>query len=187
MQEPFYKAIEEIYIQMYERMITDGKIIYTQNERILSVATGDDGVKVFQLSEDLLNEDFRVFIKRNNSNETLKNQANQMLMSFMEMGLVDNDTFVNLYDRADPTQVISGLRQFNAAKMEASRKAMKEQESLMEEEAIRAEADLAVAKDEFVEREEREFQRQAQLENIKAANKQNESIVNSVVNSKKPQ
>lgn len=187
MQEPFYKALEEIYIQMYERMITDGKIIYTQNERVLSVATGDDGVKVFQLSGDLLNEDFRVFIKRNNSNETLKNQANQMLMSFMEMGLVDNDTFVNLYNRADPSQVISGLRQFNVAKAEAARKQMKEQEAMMEEEAIQAEADLAVAKDESVEQEQRAFQNQAQLENIKAANKENEAIINSVVNAKKPQ
>ena len=187
MQEPFYKALEEIYIQMYQTMITDGKILYSQNERLLSVATGDDGVKVFQLSKDLLNEDFRVFIKRNNSQETMKNQANQMLMSFLEIGLIDNTTFINLYDRADPQQVTNGIRQYNSAKIEAERKAMKEQEAAMEEQAIQAEADLALAKDESVEKEQRQFQNEANMENIKAANKENEQIVQSVVNSKNPQ
>jgi len=187
MQEPFYKALEEIYIQMYERMITDGKILYCQNERLLSVATGDDGVKVFQLSKDLLNEDFRVFIKRNNSDETLKGQANQMLTSFLELQLIDNTTFINLYDRATPQQVTNGIRQFNSAKIEAERKAMKEQEAAMEEESIQAEADLALAKDESVEKEQRQLQNQAQLKQMKSGNKENEIIAKSVVDAKKPQ
>jgi CRISPR/Cas system CMR-associated protein Cmr5 small subunit len=184
MQEPFYKALEEVYIQMYESMITTGKIIYVENERLLSISTGDDGVKVFQLSKDLLNEDFRVFIKRENSSENLKSQANQMLLTFLEQGLIDDKTFANLFNRAEPQQVVNGLRQYTAAKIEAQREMSKQQEAMMEEQAIQEEADMALAKDEQVEAEQRQMQRDMEMESMKAANRESEKVIDAVVKSK---
>lgn len=184
MQEPFYKAIEEIYIQMYEMMVTDGKMLYVMNERVLSNITGDKGVEVFKMSKEMLNEDLRVFIKRENSDETLRTQANQMLQIFIEQQMIDQKVFANLYNRSTPAEVTAGLRKFTAAKLEAEKQASKRAEQQASMQQIEQDADLAMAKEEQVEAEQREMQQFAAKEGIKAQNKENEMITNSIVNNK---
>ena len=186
-QEPFYKALEEIFIQMYQCMITMGKRIYVENERVLSTATGDDGVAVFKLSRDMLNEDLRVFIKRENSEEMLKSQANQTLLTFLEMGLIDEKTFANLYNRSTPTEVVNGLRQHTAAKVEMAREQEKAQQQMLEQQAIEQDADLALAKEEEVEKERRDHAMRMQEEEAKSQNRQEEMIAKSVVDARNKQ
>ena len=67
MQEPFYHALASVFVQMHQYTATVGKTLYIDNERELAIAVGDDGVEIIQLSTDMRNEDFRVFIKRDNS------------------------------------------------------------------------------------------------------------------------
>jgi len=180
-QEPFYKAIEEVYIQMYESMMTRGKQIYIENERVLSNATGDDGVYTFQLTKDMLNEDLRVFVKRENNEETLKNQANQTLLTFMEMGLIDKKTFAQLYNRSTPNDVVNGLRQQVAAEIELQREQAKLEEQASETQAIQEDADLALAKEEEIEKEQRDLQTFAKQEAIKNEGKEQEQITKAVL------
>ncbi len=181
MQEPFYKAIEEIYIQMYEMMVTDGKMLYVQNERVLSNITGDKGVEVFKMSKDMLNEDLRVFIKRENSDEMLKNQANQMLQVFFEQQMIDQKVFSNLYNRSTPAEVTAALRKYTAAKIEAEKMAAKRAEEQANMAAIEQDADLAMAKEEQLEAEKRDLANFAAQEKIKAGNKENEMITKGVI------
>lgn len=182
MQEPFYKAIEEIFIQMYEQMVTDGKMLYVMNERVLSNIIGDKGVEVFQMSKDMLNEDLRVFIKRENSDEMLKSQANQMLQVFFEQGMIDQKVFANHYNRSTPAEVTAALRKHTANKLEAEKMAAKRAEQQATMAAIEQDADLAMAKEEQIDNERREMEAFAAKENIKARNKEDEIITNSVLN-----
>lgn len=110
MQEPFYDGIASIFLEMYQDVISVGKRYYIDNERELAIATGDDGVEVLKLSEDFKAEDFRAFINRDNDESMLQSQANQMLSTFMEAQLIDQDIFVNLYGRSNPDQVMKKLR-----------------------------------------------------------------------------
>jgi hypothetical protein len=181
-QEPFYKALEEIYLQMYESMMTRGKKIYIDNERVLSNAIGDDGVYTFKLSKDMLNEDLRVFIKRENNEEMLKSQANQDLLTFMEMGIIDKKTFAQLYNRSTPDDVVKGLRQQASAEIEMAREEAKMQEQALEQQAIEEDADLALAKEEELEKEQRDLETFAKQEAIKAEGKEKEQITQAVLN-----
>lgn len=181
MQEPFYKAIEEIYIQMYDMMVTVGKMIYLENERVLSNIVGDKGAQVFKLSKGIINEDLRAFVKRENSDEMLKSQANQMLQVFLEQGLIDEKVFANLYGRSIPTDVTRELRKFTAAKIAAERQAEKRAEQQQEQMAIEQDANMAMAYDSEVEAQQRQVTADLAKEKMKGMNRENEMITKAVL------
>lgn len=133
MQEPFYNAISDLYVQMYQYVATVGKRIYLDNERELAVITGDEGVRLLEMSKDMKNEDFRVFVNRENDDSILKSQANQMLNIFMQSGLIDDKVFANLYNRSTPDDVTMALRSQAGLRAEASRRAAKEQQAMQQQ------------------------------------------------------
>lgn len=142
LQEPFYYAVSEIFLQMYESVASVGKKYYIDNERELAIISGDEGIKIFKLSKELRNEDFQIFIERENSDEALASQANQMLQVFMEMGLIDDVVFANLYNSATPTKVMQDVKTFVKKRKEAERRAAEDaqaQEQQMMQQAQQSE------------------------------------------------
>lgn len=170
MQEPFYKAIENMFIQMYEMACTVGKRIYIENERNLVIATGDGGAEVIKLSKDMLNEEFSLFVKRDNSDEQLQNVANQQLFQFLELGLIDKKIYANLYNRSKPDDVARALRQFASAEVIAAKQASEMENEAMEEEAIMQDAQLMMAEDEQLRIEGKQAQeKQMEMDNAREA------------------
>ena len=121
MQEPFYYAITNLFLQCYDYYANEGKNMYVNLEREVAIATGDDGVEVFKFDPEMRNEDMRVFIKRENVDDVLYQQANAMLTMFLEMQLIDEKIFANLFNRATPTEVSAAMRKFSKEKAEVSR------------------------------------------------------------------
>lgn len=121
MQEPFYNAIVMIFKQCYQSICTVGKRIYADSERNLSIATGDDGVDIIRISQDMKLEDFRVFVKRENPDEILINAANQMLLQFKQLAMLDEKRIANLWGRSSPDEVANALREYAKEKEEIQR------------------------------------------------------------------
>lgn len=176
MQEPFYNALTEVFLQMFQSVASVGKKFYIDHDLELSNIGGDGAAKVFKLSQEARNEDFLVFIERENPEEVLINQANQMLMTFMEMGIVDEITFSDLYGRSTPDEVMIKVRSAAKIKQEASRRA--------EEEA--AQAEQMVMQQQQQEAQQM-MQQQQQSDQNKEANKlraiqlQNEGKVDQIL------
>ncbi|MFN5416294.1 MAG: hypothetical protein ACK5B9_04495 [Flavobacteriia bacterium] len=133
MQEPFYEAIARLFVQMYQYTASVGKLIYIDNEREIVNMLGDSGAEVIKLSEDMKNEDFNVFVERENDDSVLKSQANQMLAVFLERGMIDDKIFANLFNRSTPNDVTRALRNQAKLKAEAERQASIEQAKQMEQ------------------------------------------------------
>lgn len=133
MQEPFYEAISRLFVQMYQYTATVGKLMYIDNEREIVNMLGDTGAEVIKLSEDMKNEDFNVFVERENDDSVLKSQANQMLAVFLERGMIDDKIFANLYNRSTPNDVTRALRNQAKLKAEAERQAAIEQQKQLEQ------------------------------------------------------
>lgn len=148
MQEPFYKAVEHIFIQMYQMSCTIGKRIYIENERNLVIATGDGGAETIKLSEDMLNEEFSLFVKRDNSDEMLMQTANKQLLEFKELGMIDDSIYANLYNRSKPDDVARALRQFALAKSMAAKETAAAESQMAEEAEVMQDANLVMADDE---------------------------------------
>lgn len=158
MQEPFYKAIESIFMQMFEMGCTVGKAIAIENEEQLIIATGDEGSEIIKMSKDMINEDFALSVKRDNSDEQLKNTANTQLFQFKEMGMIDETIYANMYNRSKPDDVATAIRQFAIAKQIAAEKDGAAQAAQAEEMAIEEDANLMMADEEGKRQEGRQDQ-----------------------------
>lgn len=140
-QEPFYDAIENIFDQCYNSIASVGKRIYADNERELTIATGDEGAQVIKITKDMKIEDFRVFVKREMSTPALTKAANDMLMQFYQLQLIDEKRFASLYNRSTPDQVSAAIRAYAVEKEEAAKAQAKQdqQTALIQAKAIQEE------------------------------------------------
>lgn len=110
-QEPFYFALNRIFFQCYNSMVSTGKRIYADNKRSLSIAVGDDGVEEIAVTEEMALEDFRITIRRVQDDLTSIQEGNQFLISMMQLGLVkDPKVAVNLFNRGTVDDVSRELR-----------------------------------------------------------------------------
>jgi hypothetical protein len=143
MQEPFYNAISEIFLQCYQAIATVGKRIYADNERELAIVAGDQGAKMIKITKDMKTEVFRCFVKRENPDEVLITAGNQMLLQYLQLGLINQEQFSNLSGRSTPDEISAAMRK-NAKEMkEVSR--MQNEEDKMEEGALKEQAGMEQA------------------------------------------
>lgn len=127
MQEPFYTGITMVFEQCFNSICSRGKRIYIDNERELTISVGDNGARVLKLSKDLLPEDFRTFVKRENSDEILVQTANAQLLQFKQLMMLDDKRVANLWGRSTPDMVANALREYAMEKEEIQRMAQKDQ------------------------------------------------------------
>jgi len=135
MQEPFYNALSQTFLQVHQHTATVGKRMYIDNERELAIAVGDDGVEILELSKDMKGEDFRVFVTRENAQDMLFSQGDQMLNVFLQTGMIDETVYANLYSRSTPADVAMALREEAGKKLELKRQEAKEQKVRNEQES----------------------------------------------------
>lgn len=128
MQEPFYNGIVNIYKQCYQSICSVGKRIYADNERNLSIALGDEGAEVIKITKNMNMEDFRAFVVRENSDDIVKQAANQQLLQFKQLLMLDDTRVANLWNRATGDDVAAALRSYALEKQEIQRMAQKKQE-----------------------------------------------------------
>ena len=151
MQEPFYNAITNVFKQCYQSAASKGKRIYADNERNLCIAVGDEGAEVLKITKEMKMEDFRTFIKRQNSDEMLIESGNNMLMALFSIvnpdgsKLLDDKRFSNLWGRSTPDEIGIALRQYAKEKEELQRMSSENANKQMianEERAAQQEAEI---------------------------------------------
>ena len=131
MQEPFYAAQADLFVQVHQSTATVAKRRYIDNERELAIIAGDEGVEILALAKELRNEDFRVFVTRENDDAVLKSQANQMLELFLQRQLIDDKVYANLFNRSTPDDVTKALRSQAGLRAEAARRSAQERQQMM--------------------------------------------------------
>ena len=158
MQEPIYNAIAKVFVQSHQHTATVGKRIYIDNQRELEIAVGMDGVEVFRLSEGMRNEDFRVFIKRDSDPESSQAQADGLLVTLLQMQMINKKFFVNHFNRSSIDSIMSDMR------IQSKREDIAALQQLREQEAAARELTAA------------EAQRQAAAENAAAKAEQDAMV-----------
>jgi SOS response regulatory protein OraA/RecX len=118
-QEPFYYALTNILVQAYEHQATVGKAVYCENPRKLAIANGDKGFQNIIITKDHLLQDFRTFIERSETRESGIKAGNQLLFTLLQVGLIDDKRFANLFDRADSRMIAKALREYSKEKQQA--------------------------------------------------------------------
>lgn len=143
-QEPFYWALTSILRQAYEHISTVAKSIYFDNPRRLSMIVGDKGLKNISITKDHLLQDYRIFVKRSETEEQAEQAGNTLLFTLLQAGLVDQAMFSNLFNRATPERIAEALRKksrlesqaqgdTDKAMIEGQQKGMQDQAQLMQQ------------------------------------------------------
>jgi hypothetical protein len=127
-QEPFYKALVQVYEQCYNAIASVGKRVYVKNNRKVPIVLGDKGARVLVLSDDYNGEDFRTFVKREESYQQQINLANQQLLLMLQSGFIDEQTYADNYGRVTLDQVGDVVRKGVSSKAFAAKKAAVQQE-----------------------------------------------------------
>jgi len=133
MQQPFYYAITNLFLQMYEASATAGKMNYIDNEEELVDFTGDDNGRIIKLSKDMINEDMAVYIEQENDEKALIKSADSMLMSLLQLQLIDDVFFSNMIGRSTPNKLFSELRKYIKLKQESNSIGAEQQENTNKE------------------------------------------------------
>lgn len=111
LQEPFYWGLTSVLEQAYQHMATVGKRIYLDNPRRLAIAVGDLGMQRITITRDLALDDFRIKIDRSEDDVSLKDKGNQLLFTLIQGGLIGEDNFKLLLNRATPDMISDALRE----------------------------------------------------------------------------
>jgi hypothetical protein len=118
-QEPFYWALTSILKQAYEHISTVGKQIYHDNPRRLAMMVGDAGMKRIMLTEDHMLQDYRIFVNRTESKAQAEQMGNELLFTLLQAGMIDQNVFSNLFNRATPDRIAKEMRAFVRANNQA--------------------------------------------------------------------
>lgn len=157
-QEPFYWALTSILKQAYEQIATVGKRIYFDNPRRLAMMVGDKGMSRIQLTEKHMMQDYRIFINRTESKAQAEQAGNELLFTFLQAGLIDQNIFSNLFGRATPDKIAKEIRAFVRANNQA--------QSMIDKSLIAGEQLANQQQKQLVQQVEQDVMQQGETESI---------------------
>jgi hypothetical protein len=109
-QEPFYYALSNVLIQIYDQMVTLGRDVAIENPKRLAVMVGDKMAKLAGNITKLNMEDFRIFIQRSEGEKTLTQQGDEFLWMLLNLQLIDSEMVSSMMGRSTVDQVITKWR-----------------------------------------------------------------------------
>lgn len=112
MQEDFYYAISNCLKQVYQCILTQGKLIYVNNPNILVRSVGENYAKPLIITKDYLPEQFRAFVKRTISNDESRQAVNSWIFQLLQLGLLDPDRASKLFNTDSMDDVKAAMIEF---------------------------------------------------------------------------
>jgi hypothetical protein len=111
-QEPFYAALTDCFRGCYQSIISSGRRYYADNEVELVDAVGEDAAAIIKLSKDTNTESLRLTLTRSIDSANERMSVDSSLMSWLQFGLVDQDTVSKLYGRATMEEALYEMREY---------------------------------------------------------------------------
>ena len=120
-QEPFYYSLTNMLKQAYQHMATVGKRIYANNPRRLAIMTGDKGSQIISITKDMMLEDFRIFIKRKQSEAVEIQTGDGLIFTLLQAGLIDQYRASQLLGRSSSDKIARSMREYQNELKQAQR------------------------------------------------------------------
>lgn len=170
-QEDFYACLSDIMLDTYQSVATQGKRIYADSKRKLSLIVGDEGSIELIITKDMAMEDSRVFVHRVSPDENEKVDAMAASLQLFQLGLLGDKQVAQVWARGDLTDVAKLMREFATEKTMASTRQQAGQQQQIAE-AKQAEGAQQMKQDEMVNIGLSEAERDRQLKMALQNNKE---------------
>ena len=156
LQEKFFYGLKNILLQTYQSVATQGKRIYADSKRRLSMITGDDEAENLIITKEMKNEDFRVFIKEVEPDQNQRNIANQVILQLRQFDLLGEKQAAEIFNKGDMDLVSQKMIEyFNEKQMLAELKYKSDTEKAAQQQQQLG-AQLQMVTDEEKRKEQRE-------------------------------
>lgn len=169
-QEDFYAGIGDIMLDTYQAVASQGKRIYADSKRKLSLIVGDEESIELIITKDMAMEDSRVFIHRASPDEQQKTDAMAASLQLFQLGLLGDRQVAQVWGRGDLTEVAKLMREFSTEKTMTSRMQQKKLDQQMQS-AQQQEQDAKMQQDEMLniglDQQERDRQEKLAAINLK--------------------
>lgn len=112
LDEVFYSAIEDLIMQKYQFAAEAGKVWYAQRPELLQDIVGNGNAAAILIAKDMLLENVRTVVRRDNPEGVKRQQADGMATMFLQLGMLDQANFASLYNVATPEQVTRAAKRY---------------------------------------------------------------------------
>lgn len=129
-QEPFYKALSDVYKGCYQNILSSARRFYIDNRLDLEDFVGVDGAEVIRLSEAMRSENLRVDLERSVDPQTERVYVDQQIMMWLQFGMIDQPTAASLTGKATYAEAVSEMRNFQKGLMVRQRMADQQNQAL---------------------------------------------------------
>lgn len=130
-QEPFYKALSNIYEGAYQNIVSSAKRFYIDNDTDLYDFVGDESTEVIKLAKELRNENMAISVKRVPDDDQERITVDQTLYTWIQLGLIDQPTVAKLVGKATMGEALEALKAYHKDLAEQQRIAAEQQEMMM--------------------------------------------------------
>ena len=167
----YLSRIVNLFEQEYQCLGNKGKRIYADSPRRLAIMVGDEGAEEIRITKDMVLEDFRIKITRQDDEKQSKQLANQTLSQLLQMQAITKEDFADNYDRITLDEVGSVIRDSlirtqTAQKAQAQAQQQQQQQQQMLMQATIERQELQKEKDKGTELNEAQKDRMAKLDQI---------------------
>lgn len=127
-QEPFYKALTDVYEGCYQSILTAGRRYYIDNDLDLEEYFGEEGASILRMSREDRLESLRVTLQRAIDPATEKMYVESTVLKWLQFGLIDHPTAASLIGRATFEEAVMALRDYQKDLLARQRMAAQQQE-----------------------------------------------------------
>jgi len=140
MQEPVFFALSEILLNAYRSIVNRGLKYYVKNRRRFRVMVGNDIADSFILDPSFNSERWDIEFMKSETSINERDLANEQLISFLQIGLIDDKQFAQAFNNSNRNDVGYILREASAMRARAEIDKRNAQKVSSEGAAIRDEA-----------------------------------------------
>lgn len=132
LDEVFYAALEDLIMQKYQFAAMAGKNWYAERPELLQDIVGNGNSAAILMAKDILLENVRAFVKRDNPEGVKRQQADGMITMFLQLGLLGQADVANLYNTATPEQVTRAAKRYLMDLQIAQRESQREAQNMQQ-------------------------------------------------------
>lgn len=151
LQLPFFNAVSQVYLGLYNSAVTEGKRIYAESKVALADIVGESGANIIMITKEIAFERWACSIRMDAAEHLIKQSANNLLTTLLQLQIIDRAMFAELFNKSTPESIASFLRSSTRAEKVAAREQEKvagaQAEAVMEQEQQMAQRNEAAVKD----------------------------------------
>ena len=130
MMQPITTCVEHGFRQMHQHDVSAGKVFYQHFPQYLAEMAGDEEMEAIMKSPDMAIEELRADVETTVSPSKLMAATDQMILEFLQLGLIDDVTAAALGGRSHPSDVWSASRQFTEQRRKAAAAAEQQKQKM---------------------------------------------------------